>query len=257
MIEEPFAFGKSFVHRLDPRVRVFFAVLYSFVIALCSNFDVLLIALSISLFLVLLARLRFREVLKRLKPLCVFLALLFIVLPITYEGKPFYQTDWLAFSEPGVHLSLRILLKSLSILLVFMALVATMTISTLGRSLRRLGFPEKLVQLLLMTYRYIYVIEHEYKRLWTAVKVRGFQGGTNMHTYKTYAYLIGMLFVRASARAERVYQAMVCRGFKGRFYSLDEFQPFGGNFLFSILMIAVILAIIILEKNALWIMLHR
>ncbi len=252
MMEEPFASGKSMIHDLDPRVRVFYAIFYSLVVALCHHFNVLLISLGVSLFLVICAQLNAREVLKRLKPLFVFILLIFIVLPLTYEGEVIYQTKWLQFSHPGVMLSSRIFLKSTSILLIFMALVATMTIATLGRSLRRLYFPEKFVQLLLMTYRYIFVIEHEYKRLWTAIKVRGFRAGTNMHTYKTYAYLIGMLFVRASARAERVHRAMLCRGFKGRFYSLTEFSTSGKNVLFSILMIAIILGLIILENEFIW-----
>jgi cobalt/nickel transport system permease protein len=33
-----------------------------------------------------------------------------------------------------------------------------------------------------------------------------------------------MLLVRASARADRVYQAMLCRGFKGRFYCIHQFS---------------------------------
>ncbi len=41
-----------------------------------------------------------------------------------------------------------------------------------------------------------------------AIKIRGFVRGTSLHCYKTCAYLIGMLFVRASARAERVYQVI-------------------------------------------------
>lgn len=257
MIEEPFASGESCIHRLDPTLRIFFAILLSFVVAFCNKYQVLLMALTVSVIMVVGARLNIRDVLKRLKPLFIFLLLLFVVLPITYEGDALYETKWLAFSKPGVFLSVKVALKSASILLIFMTLVATMTIARLGRSLRRLYFPEKLVQLLLMTYRYIYVIEHEYKRLWTAVKVRGFQGGTNMHTYKTYAYLIGMLFVRASARAQRVHRAMVCRGYKGRFYSLENFQSSGSNFLFSITMIAVISGLIIWETDLKWIIIHR
>ena len=57
-----------------------------------------------------------------------------------------------------------------------------------------------------------------------AIKIRGFQPGTNMHTYRTYAYLLGMLLVKSYHRAERVRAAMLCRGFEGRFYELTEFS---------------------------------
>jgi cobalt/nickel transport system permease protein len=61
------------------------------------------------------------------------------------------------------------------------------------------------------------------------MKIRGFAPRTNLHTYRSYAYLVGMLFVRAAARAERVHQAMRCRGFDGRFHSLAVFAPHPAN----------------------------
>lgn len=115
----------------------------------------------------------------------------------------------------GVGLAARITLKANAILLVFIALVATMPVATLGHALHRLAVPDKLVHLLLFTYRYIHVMEKEYKRLHNAAVIRGFRPRTDRHTYKTYAYLVGMLLVRSLARAERVYDAMLCRGFQG------------------------------------------
>ncbi len=56
-----------------------------------------------------------------------------------------------------------------------------------------------------------------------SAKVRAFRAGTNMHTYRTYAHMVGMLLVRSADRGERVHRAMICRGFSGRFYSLKTF----------------------------------
>jgi cobalt/nickel transport system permease protein len=63
----------------------------------------------------------------------------------------------------------------------------------------------------------------EYQRIMKAVRVRGFRPGTNLHTYRTYGYILGMLFVRSYDRAERIRAAMLCRGFSGRFYDLSTF----------------------------------
>ena len=56
-----------------------------------------------------------------------------------------------------------------------------------------------------------------------AMQARGFKPTTNTHTYRSYAWLVGMLLVKSWDRAERVNDAMRCRGFRGRFYSLTEF----------------------------------
>ena len=89
--------------------------------------------------------------------------------------------------------------------------------------------------------------KEEYDRLIRAAKIRGFRPGTNIHTYKTYAYLIGMLFVRASDRANRVHQAMKCRGFNGRFYTLHAFPAHRRNLIFSLAMSGVVFGLAVLE----------
>jgi cobalt/nickel transport system permease protein len=58
-----------------------------------------------------------------------------------------------------------------------------------------------------------------------------------------------MLLVRSAARAERVHQAMLCRGFKGKFYSLQEFQTSMASWLFSILMTVLIIGLIVMEVS--------
>ena len=115
------------------------------------------------------------------------------------------------------------------------------------KPLSRLRLPDKFVYLLLMSYRYIFVIFQEYQRLHRALRIRGFKPGTNLHTYRTYAYLIGMLFVRASDRAERVYRAMRCRGFSGTFHTLGIFPPNRANGIFAFFMALTILGLMVVE----------
>ncbi len=57
-----------------------------------------------------------------------------------------------------------------------------------------------------------------------AMKMRGFKPKTNMHTYRAYSYLVGMLLIRSFNRSKRILQAMKCRGFKRRFYILHHYE---------------------------------
>lgn len=224
MLAEPFASGKSLLHRLDPRLRVVAATLLSIIVALSFKFPVLTAALATALALVMAGRLNATEVAKRMLIINGFVLLLWIILPLTFPGDVIAAWGPVKIYRPGVELSLQITMKSNSIFLLLIALIATMPFATLGHSLHQLGLPDKLVFLLLMSYRYVFVMEQEYHRLLRAAKIRGFQPATNRHTYRTYAYVVGMMFVRAADRAERVYQAMRCRGFRDRFYSLRQFR---------------------------------
>jgi len=247
MIQEPFATGHSQIHHLDPRLKVLFATVYSFVVALSDRFPSLFVALALSFLLIGLARLNIREVAKRVLIVNGLIFLFWLVLPLTFEGEALFYLGPFAVTREGVLISAMITLKSNAILLAFISLIASTSIATLGYALNRLYIPEKIVHLLLLTYRYVFVIEQEYQRLVRATKIRGFRPKSNMHTYRTYAYLIGMLFVRASERAERVHQAMLCRGFKGKFYCLREFSFSRLDLIWAVFMVIVVIGLEIVE----------
>ena len=247
MLDEPFTTGNSQIHCLDPRLKVLFATVYSFIVALSDSFPAMFAAIAISFLLIGLARLNIREVTKRVLIVNGLILLFWLVLPLTFEGEALFYLGPFAVTREGVIISAKITLKSNAILLTFIALIASTSIATLGYALNRLRIPEKIVHLLLLTYRYLFVIEQEYQRLVRAIKIRGFRPKSNMHTYRTYAYLIGMLFVRASERAERVHQAMLCRGFKGKFYCLREFSFSRLDFAWSVFMTMAVIGLEIAE----------
>jgi cobalt/nickel transport system permease protein len=247
MIQEIFVTGDSLIHRFDPRLKVVFATLFAFVTALSMRFPTLFAALFVSFVLMFLARLDLTRVARRAALVNGLIFFFWMILPLTFGDYVLFHLGPFEVTREGVILSAQITLKSNAILFVFISLVASMPISTLGHALNRLMIPEKIVHLLLLTYRYIFVIEHEYHRLTKAAKVRGFRPRTNMHTYKTYAYFLGMLFVKSAARAERVNEAMLCRGFKGKFYCLSEFEYTKLDWIWASIMVALISGLVILE----------
>jgi len=248
MIDHSLEYGSSPIHKLDPAIRVVIAGFLSVAGALSQHLGIISCYLVLSLILCALAGLSLNQAAGRLKPLFWFLVMIWIFLPLTFSQDIMAQYGWITISRAGIELSARITLKAVAILLIFSALITTMPVASLGAALHRLKVPDKMVFLLLMTYRYIAVIQEEYHRLLRAARFRGFCPGTNIHSYKTYAYLAGMLFVRASHRARRVYQAMLCRGFSQKFHTLDVYAPYGLNSAFFGAMAAAGTALILIER---------
>ncbi len=241
MIEEEFSEGTSFIHGLDPRVKVVVTLLFSVVVAVSYNFSALTAALILSIFLVATARLSIFHVGKRLLLANGLIAFLWIFLPLTYNGEASLVLGPLSLSREGLIYALRITLKCNTIVLAMMATLSTTPVFDLGHAMRELYVPGKIIHLFLFTYRYIHVIFQEYMRLTNAMKVRGFVPRSDMHTYRSYAYLVGMLLVRSYDRAERIHQAMLLRGFNGRYYSLNQFSIGRGDILYlSALLIAIL-----------------
>jgi len=247
---ETFALGESPMHRLDPRIKIISATVFAFTTALASTFPAMFAALGASLILIAVSGLGLRPVLMRLALVNGFILFFWLVLPLTVAGQPYMQIGPLTLTREGILLSAQITIKSNAILISMIALLATSSISTLGHALNRLKVPDKLVLLLLLTFRYIFVLEQEYQRLRRAIRIRGFTPGTNLHSYRTYAYVIGMLFVRAAARADRVHQAMLCRGFRGKFYSLRTFSLGTSDWLWAAAVGIMIIAVGALEWSS-------
>jgi len=221
---EAFLEADTFVHRLDPRVRVVAALALAVLVAVSGRLVVPGAALALAIGLAVAARLPAGATLKRLAGLNVFVLVLAAVLPLSVPGPAAFAVGPLAFSGAGLLQAAAIALKANAILLAVTALLSTMELSDLGHALHHLRLPDKLVHLLLFSVRYIEVLRHEYGRLLRAMRVRGFRPRTNRHTYRTIGYLVGMLLVRSVDRSERILAAMKCRGFKGRFYLLDHFR---------------------------------
>jgi cobalt/nickel transport system permease protein len=222
MTFEQFSDGISFLHRADPRGKLISTGVLTPVIALSQNWGTALLGLLLAFILVLAARLSWAKLVHRLLIVNSFNLLLCLVLPLTYTGGKTISLIGISLNSTGFFLALLITVKSNTVILLFISLLATSTAARLGHGLQQLRLSPKLCLLLLFSYRYIALIQQELFRLQRAATLRCFQPKTNLHTYKTYSYLLGMMLVRSWNRAARVQQAMELRGFSGRFYSLYD-----------------------------------
>lgn len=224
MIEETFSTGTTILHKLDPRIRLVTAILFSVIVAISHRLPSLWIAITVSILLILLAGLSVKQVVLRLLGMNTFILFIWLFVPLSMSGETLFRLGPLKITNEGIIYSMIITIKANTIAMSLIALIATMPVFTLGKAMRYLCVPSKIINLFLFTFRYIHAIHREYRRLVNAIKIRGFKPGNNIHTYRTYAYLLGMLLVKSYDRAERVYAAMLCRGFRGVFYDLSNFQ---------------------------------
>ena len=93
-------------------------------------------------------------------------------------------------------------------------LVATTGMNGVCAGIERLGAPDVFSTQLLLLYRYIFVLAEEAMRLSRARALRAV--GRRGMGVGVYGSILGHLLLRAVARAQRVYEAMRCRGFDGR-----------------------------------------
>jgi cobalt/nickel transport system permease protein len=215
----------SFLSRLDPRWKLAALLLLAASVALLHRLRVAAVALAVALLLALFARLPLRWFLQRLGAAAFFFALFALPLPWLLTGE---ETGWMCgpirLSWRGVEAAFLLTAKATTLVTLLLTVRATAPLETTFKAAHALRIPGLFVQLSLLTYRYVFVLADELRRLRIALRVRGYRNRASRHSYRTAGHVAGTLLVRGYERAERVGQAMRCRGFDGQLRSLIGFS---------------------------------
>ena len=234
------------VRTVDPRVRIVVASAFAIVVVALNDPGVLAVALACAALAACAARLPLAPTLRRAAAMDAFIVVMLLMLPFTVAGTPILAIGPLTASREGLWQAIAIGLKANAIVLLLLALVGTMHPAVLGHALRRLGVPAVLIHLLFFTVRYVEVLGREVQRTRLAMKARAFRPRSDLHTWRSLGYLIGMLLVRSLERAERILAAMKCRGFDGRLHAVDAFalRPFDGVFAAAWMLVFAVLVVL-------------
>jgi cobalt/nickel transport system permease protein len=177
-------------------------------------------------------------------PFVLFIAL---CVPFVKEGQVCWSLkigSWkLHVTDEGAWTFLNVIVKSsLSILLLVIA-SSTTTFPDFLKGLDLLRLPRLLIVIMSFMYRYIFVLLDEARRLMRARSLRYF-GSRYMEQFRVLGYMIGVLFIRTFERAERIYCAMLLRGFSGEVRSVKSFRFSYIDFLFIAGIIVLLICIV-------------
>jgi cobalt/nickel transport system permease protein len=226
-----YAHQASPLQRWDPRFKMFSLGLFILAVALIKSIPLAGAALALALLLVWVAGLPAHFVAGGVKWVLLFLVPFFIVMPLSYPGEPASRLMGLPFAWEGLRLASLIVLKAVAIVLTAYAVFGSSRFDVSMLALQRLKCPKIIVQMLLFSYRYVFVFLAEMRRMDTAMSARGFVKKANVHTLRMVGNLIGTLLIRSFERTERVYKAMLSKGYQGEFHTLVRFEAAGGDWL--------------------------
>lgn len=204
------------IDRLHPRTRLLATLAAVIFVTTLHDLAVLSAALAGAVLLVWIADLSWRELRHRLLHVEGFLLVLLALLPFTVPGRPLFSLGPIMATSEGAIRALTVAIKVNICTLTIFALIGSLDPVRIGQAAEGLGAPARLVSLFLFTVRYVSVFRAETARLSEAMRARAFRPRSNLHTWRTFGNLAGMMMVRSLERAQRVDEAMRCRGFTGR-----------------------------------------
>jgi cobalt/nickel transport system permease protein len=147
-----------------------------------------------------------------------------VPLLVTTEGDALFsiwQGTWsLSVTAQGLERFLSIALKSWLSVQMAVLLTATTPLTDLLLAMRALRLPRLLIAVLSLMWRYLAVLADEALRMMRAREARsaapqGAGGGSVLWRARVTGAMAGTLFLRGYERSERIYSAMLARGYDG------------------------------------------
>ena len=217
--------GNSLIHRLDPRSKLIFTVLYIVVIFLCKQLVSYGLVLATLLVLIGISGVKPKVFLKGMKPV-VFIVVFTAILNLFYtDGTVLWSLGFLKITEEGVwkafFMVLRILMLIASTLLLTYTpspILLTSGLERLLHPLKKIHFPvHELAMMMNIALRFIPTLIQETDKIISAQKARGadFDSGNLMQKAKALIPILIPLFISSFRRAEELAVAMECRCYHG------------------------------------------
>jgi len=247
---DKYAHLDSPLHRWDARAKLasLFALLV--VVVFAPSYPTALVGLAVSVGLVGISRIPFRFVLVHVKWVLLFCAFLLVIMPLTAGGEALWQAGPLRVSASGLGRAGLVSVRAMAAVLLVYPMMGTARFHVSLQAARRLGVPRAAVQILAFSYRYAFVLFDELGRMLTAARARGLGRARGLRAFRNTGSMVGMLFVRSFDRTDRVYRAMLSRGYRGEAHTLDSFHLRAADLVKASLVVAVAAALLFAELNA-------
>ncbi|MCX4778893.1 cobalt ECF transporter T component CbiQ [Streptomyces sp. NBC_01264] len=213
--------GSSPVHDLPPHCKL--AATFGFVAVVVSTPREVVWAFGLYAVLIAaataVARIPLGFLLRRLLIEVPFVAFA-VLMPFVAQGER-VEFAGMSLSVSGLWGAWNVLAKGTLGVAASVLLASTTELRALLLGLQRLKLPPLLVQIASFMIRYGDVISDELRRMSIARRSRGFEARGIRH-WGVLAKTAGALFIRSYERGERVYLAMVSRGYAGSMPVIDE-----------------------------------
>ncbi len=227
---EEYTSRKGLLQLVDPRFKLgcFFSLIV--VTVLLQSVLQFLLMLLFLIALAVASRVPQRAFFGRTAMVLVFSLVIVLPLPFITPGTP-----WLAFplgpwlvslSYEGLYSAALFTMRVWVSVGALTLLTLTTRFTALLHGMERLHFPRLFIQLTSLTYRYIFLFTNEAYMMGLAKEARTVRKERviRLRTLRTISSMIGTLFIRAFERGEKVYQAMLARGYTGETRLLTQLQ---------------------------------
>jgi cobalt/nickel transport system permease protein len=225
ILNEELARTRGFVQALDPRAKVLTVLLLIAVVGLSRDLWVLSTVLALVVALDLLSRISLAFFARRLMLFLPFTAVIALPALFITPGHPWLQLgDRVVVTIQGAHAAGLLLLRVLDSVLLGIFLVVTTPWNGILSALRWFRLPAMIVEILSMTYRYVFLFLHIVNAAFLARRSRSLGTLSGVEDRQWLARTLALTMTKTQHLSEEVYLAMLARGYQGEVFALSQLQ---------------------------------
>jgi len=237
----------SRAHHLDPRAKIV-GLLSITIVAVSAPLEfwpVYAVCVAVLVAYATVARVRPRDVWRRVRVVLPLVLVVGALVPFVRKGGAAYDLGLLTAHETGLEICLAVSAKAIIGTLSAALLGMTTTFPAVLRGLEALRVPRLFVLIAAFMYRYLFVIVEEMGRMRAALVSRGYNPRNALQA-GPMGRMATAMFLRTFSRGERVYHAMLARGYDGAMPQLVplSFGRVDAGFIAAVLLVIVPLRLI-------------
>ena len=218
--------GNSIIHRLDPRTKLLFLVVYIAALFVAASWISYGLMLSFLIFVIAVSKIPVKSILRGMKPLVFILAFTAILNIFFTGGETVLVKFWgLSITKEGIiravfMISRIMMLITGTFLLTYTTSPIALTdgLESLLGPLKKIHLPvHELSMMMCIALRFIPTLIEETDKIMSAQKARGadFETGNIFKRVRALVPILVPLFISAFRRADELATAMECRCYQG------------------------------------------
>lgn len=217
--------GDSFIHKLDPRVKILLSFVYIIVLFVVNNFYGYIFVTVFTLLTILVAKVPFKYLFKGIKPIIWIIIFTGVLNAVLTPGNVIYALGPIKITDKGLYLSGFMVLRLIFLILGTSLLTLTTSpialtdgIERLLNPLKKIGVPaHELAMMMTIALRFIPTLLDETDKIMKAQMARGadFESGNIINRAKNLVPILVPLFISSFRRADELAMAMEARCYHG------------------------------------------
>jgi energy-coupling factor transport system permease protein len=217
--------GDSFVHKLDPRVKIILSFVFVIVLFIVNNFLGYVFISIFTLLMIIVSKVPFKYIFKGLKPILWIIVFTAVLNAVLTPGNVLYKLGPISITDKGLYLSAFMVLRL--VFLIIGTSILTLTTSPIALTdgierllspFKRIGVPaHELAMMMTIALRFIPTLIDETDKIMKAQMARGadFESGSIVNRAKSLIPILVPLFISSFRRADDLAMAMEARCYRG------------------------------------------